>query len=197
MRLFWIVPTFVLFLSGCTGTWTMDFAIPAPEARPVTAVNKTISLNLSVSDKRLRRGNIGSTNANNNKTYTVLTQPELDKALEAGIKNEIKARGMTLADGGPAFLLVDITQADSQTRILMFNVDVAVQTTLSVQVLDAGGRQYYQRNFARNESGKGDGFTLETVEQGGFRMEKVLAELIREMFDDDQLVQALATASRH
>ena len=195
MRLFWIAPVLTLLLCGCSMTRTMDFAVPAPDPRPVSALNKVISLNVSVSDKRIDRTSIGITDGGS-KHFTVIPNPNLDKSVELGVKNEVKARGITLADG-PAFLLVDILKADSQTRIVPFNVDVAVQASLSAQVMDANGRQYYQRTYERNEAGKGEAWTMDTVEQGGFRMEKVLAELIREMFEDDQLVQALATASRH
>ncbi len=195
MRKGWVLVVMAFALCGCVHTRTMDFAVPAPELRTTAAWGNSVGVGVSVSDKRIDRTTLGKALVNNGATYIVQPRQGLEEALTQGIKTELQTRGVRLADG-PAFLLVDISKADSITRISAFNIDVAANAEMAVQVLGADGRNYFQQTYRRYEAGKGEIWTMDTVEQGTFRLEKIMAELIREMIEDDRLAQALVAASR-
>lgn len=185
-----------LMLTGCVRTHTTDLAMPPPEVRLQVAGAQNIGVKVSVSDARWDKTNIGfgySAADRRNKTPVVSNQP-VELVVAQGIEAELKARGFQVAEG-PAFLLVDVTVLESGATWHLFRTDVEGRTGISAQVLDMGGRKLYARPYHRSENTSNQ-VAMGNWDEGKVQLEKVLAATVRDMFEDDSLIQALIDANR-
>ncbi|CAA7619424.1 hypothetical protein MTBLM5_30135 [Magnetospirillum sp. LM-5] len=186
-----------LAVSGCVRTRTVEFTPPGPESRNGASWAQMVGVNISVIDKRTDKTNIGRAQAANSDLHRFVVQSTNNPqdAIKQRVEAELRARGVNRLDG-PAYLLVDILKLDSATDISNFRVGVVAEAALSAMVMGADGATRHQKIYQRKETGQGEYWTLDTVEQGAYRLQKVVAGLIQEMIDDDRLIQALIAANR-
>jgi hypothetical protein len=196
MRKACIAAIMVMTLSGCLMTHRMDFNLPAPDLRAASVWGQSVGVGVSVSDRRVDRTKVGMTfTPGNGREYALISNNGMEEPVRKGVIAELAARKIHVSDG-PAFLLVDIVNADSKSVLHGMRTSVDASAELAVQVMGADGRKYYQRSFRRNESGRGEFWTFEYLEQGAFLLESLLAGLIREMLDDPNVNQAIAAAGK-
>lgn len=196
MRTIAIALVALLSLGGCVRTSAINFAVPAPTVQMPAAWSQAVKVSVSVSDKRLDKTNIGRAAAVNGQgQYIIHSQTPLDEAVRKGVVAELEGRGVRVSDG-PAFLLVDIVKADSFNLNKMMTIEVTAEAELEAQVLGADGRVHHRQTYRRRETGNSEFWTMDYVEQGAFRLQTVMGGLIREMFEDMRLIQALMDASK-
>lgn len=196
MRTAWLIVVVALTLSGCVRTRTIDFTVPPPESRTDAAWAQLVGVSVSVSDKRIDRTNVGRSlvPGASLQNHVIVSSRSVEEAMQQGLLAELKGRGVKRMDG-PAFLLVDITKAEGTTTSSAFRIDVMAEVEFTAMVVGTGGNVGYRRVFSRVEAGKAD-WTLDYHPQGAYRLQKVIGDLIREMVDDDRLIQALIAANR-
>lgn len=195
MKSIWLAAAFVLLLGGCVQNYSTSLVLTPPPPRMKVAGAETVGLKVSVADNRVDKTNIGKAHTSDGSSTWVLvpTQP-VEEVVAKGVEAELKARGFSPGDG-PAFLLVDIRQADCQAIMVYmglpkFSADVLV----AAQVVDAEGRQLYSNTYQGSREKGGNMFN--SFGSARVHLQEVLAGVIRDMGEDGRLIQALFEASR-
>jgi uncharacterized lipoprotein YajG len=193
MRKAWIAVALAVVLSGCAKTGRVDFVLPAPEARTAVPWGQGTGVSVSVSDQRVDRTKIGITYMP--WEYVLIANDGLVNPVHKHILSELEARGIRRAEG-PAFLLVDIVEADSRSTLKggMQPAEIEIKAELSVQVVGADGRRHYRQSYRHAEHTKGEYYAWNWRSQGIDRLEMIMGALVREMLEDPALGRALVAA---
>lgn len=189
----------VLALGACVRDRTIEFQVPEPPHQINAGWTQAVGLDVKVSDVRHDKTRVGKATVEGmspgSETVSVKASNKLEEAVRKGVVAEFRSLGVKRFDG-PVRLLVDISVADSRTSVRPFDVSVQANAELRVQVVASDGRVLYRNSYARRDSGKGETWTMETIEQGAFHLQKVMAMAIQSMVEDQSFIQALITASR-
>ncbi|CAA7619422.1 exported hypothetical protein [Magnetospirillum sp. LM-5] len=196
MKFSWLILAAALAVTGCVRTHMTDLALPPPGARTKQGGAENVGLKVSVADKRIDRTNIGygSSYASPETKFMVIPNQPIDGRIAATIEAEFLARGYRL-DEGPAFLLVDIERADSRAIWYLARTAVTGDAKLKATVLSAKGDILYSKAYQAKEDATNSVF-IGNYDEGKEQLEKILAKTIRDMADDDRLIQALFAANR-
>lgn len=196
MKLSWLILAAALTVTGCVRTHMTDLAVPPPGARAKQGGAETVGLKVSVADKRVDRTNIGfgSSYASRDTKFMVIPNQPIDGHIAAAIQAEFSARGYRLGEG-PAFLLVDIEQADSSAIWYLARTAVTGDARLKATVLSSKGDILYSKAYQAKEDATNTVF-IGNYDEGKEQLEKMLAKAIRDMAEDDRLIQALFAANR-
>lgn len=197
MKYSWLILAAILTVTGCVRTHTTDLSMAPPGVRMHQGGAGAVGLKVSVSDKRVDRTNIGTaySGADRSTKFVVVPSQAIDARIAAAIESEFAARGYRLGDG-PAFLLVDIEQADSNAIWHLMRTAVMGDARLAASVVTSDGRTLHSKAYQAREEAT-NSVLIGNYDEGKEQLEKVLAKMIHDMADDDQLVQALFTASRN
>ncbi|MBC7952989.1 MAG: hypothetical protein H7Z12_14375 [Rhodospirillaceae bacterium] len=189
----------VVALGGCVRTRTVEFQVAAPEVQSNASWTQSVDVSVVVADLRSDQLKLGKSYVRGvgggTGEYSVQTSKNMDAAIKQGIEAEFRSRGVSRFEG-PAKLLVNVSKAEGTTWVAPWNVDVDADANLAAKVIGADGAVLYERTFRRREPGKGEVWTMDTVEQGAYHLQRVMASVIRDMVDDERLVLALVKASR-
>lgn len=197
MKRCWLVLLVALSLSACMGRpHVTDLAVPPPGIRASVGGAEAVGVKVSVSDLRAEKAKVGvlqSATDPNTKLDLLVRQP-VDEVVAKGIQAEFKARGFRAGDG-PAFLLVDIQKIDCSATWYLGRTAVWGEAVLAAQVLNADGRILYANVYKRRDDTTNN-VIIGHYDEGKEQLEAVLAQTIRAMAEDDNLIQALVTANR-
>jgi uncharacterized lipoprotein YajG len=187
----------LLLLQACAFQHAADFVVPPPGARMRQPGAETVTLKVSVEDRRADKTGIGTGRSipGDGSVWTMVLRRPLDAAIRDGVEAEFVARGYHLGDG-PGFLLVDIGNAHADATYKTFRSHVSGNVSLVCKVLAPDGRQLYERRFLRDINVE-NRVLVGDWDEGTVELEKALASVIRDMAEDPALVQALMQADRH
>lgn len=197
MKRLGFVVLLLLLVSGCVHTHQADFSVPLPGARAKIGGAERVSLKVSVRDVRIDKGSIGSMRAitSPNDIWVTIPNSSVEDVVGEAVKAEFQAWGFHLAEDGPAFLLVDVQEVKGSGIWYFLRTEVQGVVVLSTQVVNGEGQTLYERNYARRESAVNK-VMIGNHDEGKNQLEAVLSAVVRDMCEDDKLIQALFAANR-